>query len=482
MTDNSHGISRRRALQVLGGAGVAALAGCTSLAESLPGGDTALSGDPTDVTPRAPPSGPADETFTLTAAPGAEASGVPRSTWLYDDTLPGPEIRASEGDVVGVSLTNELPDETTVHWHGLPVANGMDGVPNLTQDPVESGGTFEYRFRADPPGTYFYHSHAGLQLDRGLAGPLVVEEDEPHVDYDDEYVIVLDDYLPEAPRSPSESDGTSGGGMMGGGPMGGMMNDYRPLYAGMTMNGRGPANAPRFDVSEGDRVRLRFVNAASATTFRVRAGGHAFEISHADGRPVEPVSADSFTFGPGERYDAIVTANNPGTWAIDATPVRGSEPGARGVLQYASANDGRAPTAPETGGRTLQYGDLRSLESIDGVDGTPDRTFDLTLSPGGDGYSWAIGGQVFPDADPLDIREGDHVRIRMRNQSPVPHPMHLHGHFFSVGNAIKDTVVVPGHMGGATIDFKADNPGNWFFHCHNLYHLEAGMARVIRYV
>ncbi len=106
----------------------------------------------------------------------------------------------------------------------------------------------------------------------------------------------------------------------------------------------------------------------------------------------------------------------------------------------------------------------------------------MALSPDSDGYSWAIDGQVFPDAEPLDIREGEHVRIRMRNHSPVPHPMHLHGHFFRVGDAIKDTVVVPGRMGEETIDFKADNPGNWFFHCHNLYHLEAGMARVIRYV
>ncbi|WP_340099514.1 multicopper oxidase family protein [Salinibaculum salinum] len=468
---------------------MAGLAGCTSLADSLPGGDSGLTGDPTGVTPRAPPSGPPDKTFELAAAPGTDTVGVSPSTWLYDDAFSGPEIRVSEGEVVGVSLTNELPDETSIHWHGLPVANAMDGVPNLTQAPVEPGDSFDYRFRADPPGTYFYHSHAGLQLDRGLAGPLIVAEDEPHVDYDDEFVIVLDDYLSSEPRpSANEAEAGSGPGGRGrgggprGGMRGGMMNDYRPSYAGMVMNGRGSGDPPVFEVSEGERIRLRFVNASSATTFRVSSGGHAFEISHADGRPVEPVSADSFTFGPGERYDAIVTANNPGTWAIDATPVRGSEPSARGVLRYAGESDDRTPTAPGTGSRTLQYDDLRAVESINGIDGSPDRTFDLALSQGSDGYSWAIDGQVFPDADPLDIREGEHVRIRMRNHSPVPHPMHLHGHFFRVGDAVKDTVVVPGRMGEETIDFKADNPGNWFFHCHNLYHLEAGMARVIRYV
>jgi len=121
--------------------------------------------------------------------------------------------------------------------------------------------------------------------------------------------------------------------------------------------------------------------------------------------------------------------------------------------------------------------------SLDGVNGDPDRTFDLTLSRGrGQSYTWTIDGQAYPDADSLQIRPGEHVRIRMTNQSPVVHPMHLHGHFFQVGNAIKDTVIVPGHRGQVTIDFHADNPGRWLFHCHNLYHLDAGMARVVRYV
>ncbi|MFC7045966.1 multicopper oxidase family protein [Halobacteriaceae archaeon GCM10025711] len=274
--------------------------------------------------------------------------------------------------------------------------------------------------------------------------------------------------------------GMMGGNQMGGNQMGGMVDVYRPPYEGMLLNGRLAENAPTFEVSEGDRVRFRFVNASSATMFDVRTAGHRFEVSHADGRPVEPVTVDSFAFGPGERYDAIVTADNPGSWEIAATPVRGSETPARGILQY-DGSEGQSPKSPDTGGRELQYGDLQAVESLDGLDGSPDRTFDLSLSPGGDGYSWTIDGQVYPDADPLSVHQGDHVRIRMTNRSPVRHPMHLHGHFFQVGDAVKDTVVVPGHMGQATIDFRADNPGDWLFHCHNLYHLEAGMAREIRY-
>ncbi|MGH7475696.1 MAG: multicopper oxidase domain-containing protein [Longimicrobiales bacterium] len=94
---------------------------------------------------------------------------------------------------------------------------------------------------------------------------------------------------------------------------------------------------------------------------------------------------------------------------------------------------------------------------------------------------WMIDGQRWPDADPLEVHEGERVRVRLTNMSMMVHPMHLHGHFFRVGNALKETVIVPPHMGSLSFDFTADNPGDWFFHCHNLYHMEAGMARVFHY-
>jgi FtsP/CotA-like multicopper oxidase with cupredoxin domain len=384
-----------------------------------------------------------------------------------------------EGDVLRVELTNDLQEETTVHWHGVPVPNPVDGVPNVTQEPIASGDTFTYTFRAEPAGTYFYHSHVGLQLDRGLLGPLIVEEPDPHVEYDREYVVVVDDYLPGEPRLPS--DGGMGGGGMGGG--GGMMGDVRPPYEGLLINGRLPENPPTFEVTEGERIRFRFVNAASATVFGVRIAGHEMTVTHADGRPVEPVDADSFVFGAGERYDAVVEATNPGRWFVQADALDGNEPPARAVVEYESTGGSGTPQSPSSSNNRLQYGDLRAISSLDGVSGRPDRTFDLALSRGGgQSYTWTIDGQAYPDADPLNIRPGEHVRIRMTNQSPVVHPMHLHGHFFQVGNAIKDTVLVPGHMGQVTLDFHADNPGRWLFHCHNLYHLDAGMARVVRYV
>lgn len=94
---------------------------------------------------------------------------------------------------------------------------------------------------------------------------------------------------------------------------------------------------------------------------------------------------------------------------------------------------------------------------------------------------WTINGEAYPEVDSIAIAEGDHVRVRMTNQSPMRHPMHLHGHHFRVGNVLKDTVTVPGHMGQVEFDVIADNPGEWFFHCHHLYHMETGMARVVEY-
>ena len=466
----SRGFSRRRLLQLTGASTLGAFAGC---AGQLPGTDD---DGGREVTPRSTVTDEPDTSVSLTAASGTIRPSPETSTtnWTYNEQFPGPELRVQEGDVLSVELTNDLREETTIHWHGIPVPNPVDGVPNVTQDPIASGETFTYTFRAEPAGTYFYHSHVGLQLDRGLLGPLIVEEPDPHVEYDREYVVVVDDYLPGEPRLPSDR------GMGGGGRM---MGDVRPPYEGLLINGRLPENPQMFDVAEGERIRFRFVNASSATVFGVRIAGHEMTVTHADGQPVEPVDADSFVFGAGERYDAVVEATNPGRWFLQADALDGNEPPARAVVEYESTGGSGTPQSPSSSNNRLQYGDLRAVSSLDGVSGRPDRTFDLTLSRGGgQSYTWTIDGQAYPDADPLNIRPGEHVRIRMTNQSPVVHPMHLHGHFFQVGNAVKDTVIVPGHRGQVTIDFHADNPGRWLFHCHNLYHLDAGMARVVRYV
>ena len=161
-----------------------------------------------------------------------------------------------------------------------------------------------------------------------------------------------------------------------------------------------------------------------------------------------------------------------------------SLPPAQAVLRYADAARVNPPVnaVPEglQRGRVLDLFDLQALEGVETV--AVDRTIDLTLSGGMMGSAWTTNGQAYPHADALEIHEGERVRVRLVNHSAMIHPMHLHGHFVRVGDVVKDTVIVPPYMGRVSFDFTADNLGRWFFHCHNIYHMESGMARVLRYV
>jgi FtsP/CotA-like multicopper oxidase with cupredoxin domain len=423
------------------------------------------------------------------------ADGRTWRTWTYNGRVPGPEIRAREGERLRITLENRLPQPTTIHWHGLPVPNRMDGVPGVTQDPVAPGARFTYEFVAEPAGTYFYHSHVGLQLDRGLQGALVIEPRDERSVADAEVTLLLDDWLtlsPEEVLAAMAVPGAMGpGGMMGGMP--GMGRTSDPPYAGYLLNGRTTDGATAIRATTGQRVRLRLVNAASATTFRIGLTGHRLLVTHADGQAVRPVEVDTLIIGMGERYDVLVTAANPGAWALVAGPVDSVVPGVVVPFLY----EGRAGQPPSLFawpselrfGRQLRYGDLAPFDPSVPAPGDRSRTIPLTLGASMmGGAAWTINGQAYPHADPIVIRERDRIRLQFRNATMVRHPMHLHGHFFrlvdpATGRAsgpIKDTVIVE-PMGAMDVEFLAENPGAWLLHCHHAYHMEAGMARVLEY-
>jgi FtsP/CotA-like multicopper oxidase with cupredoxin domain len=246
---------------------------------------------------------------------------------------------------------------------------------------------------------------------------------------------------------------------------------------------------------------MRLINPSGATIYRFAIGGHPITVTHTDSRPVEPFRVDSLRLAPGERYDVLVDAKNPGAWPIVAS-ADNDLPAARAVLRYTDSNETRPREGalPEglTRGRILQLEDLRGLDLPELR--KPNRTFNLVLAggamkPGGKMgligmmppagmmiQEWTINGKAYPDAEPLEIHPGEAVRIRLENETAMPHPMHLHGHFFRVGNVRKDTTIVWTHSKRVELDFVADNPGAWLFHCHNLYHMEGGMMRVVRYV
>ncbi|MCA9322780.1 MAG: multicopper oxidase domain-containing protein, partial [Planctomycetes bacterium] len=206
---------------------------------------------------------------TLVAQPGtwSVAPGVTATGWFYNGQLPGPLLRGTVGDTLRVQFINRTPEPTSVHFHGLPVPLGQDGVPMISRPAVEPGQEYTYTLPLTRPGTYFYHSHFGHQLDRGLHGLLIVDPaTSSDAAYDRELIVDLDDLLPGDP-----------------------IHGQDPIYADYLMNGKNSAGQTPWVVDQGDVLRIRFINSSSFTTYVVTLDGHLLEVSHADGRKVQPV-------------------------------------------------------------------------------------------------------------------------------------------------------------------------------------------------
>jgi multicopper oxidase len=435
----------------------------------------------------------------LTAAPASiDLAGRTVTTWAYNGVVPGPLVRLRAGEVLHAQLDNRLPEPTTVHWHGVALRNDMDGAPGMTQPPVGPGARFTYQFTVPDPGTYWFHPHVGLQLDRGLYGPLLVDDLADPGGYDHEQVVVLDDWTDGIGPSPEQLQerlaaqggmmGQGGMGMMGGGSdastvlggVGGQV-DY-PLYL---LNGRPPADPPTIHARPGQRLRLRGGNAAAETAFRVALGGHRLTVTHSDGLPIAPIAVDTLVMGMGERYDAMVTLGD-GAFPLVAL-AEGKQGQALAVVRTAAGARPAAAVRPrELDGRLLALGELRADPRVALPARRPDRTHQVVLSGGMMDARWTINGRTFDDAIPLEVRQGERVRLLLANQSMMFHPVHLHGHSFQVqtrGGAgpRKDTVIVR-PMEQFAVDLTADNPGQWMLHCHNLYHQQAGMMTTLSYL
>ena len=420
--------------------------------------------------------------------------------WTYNGQVPGPEIRVREGDVIHVTLKNYLPEGTTIHWHGIPLQNAMDGVPGITQPAVQPGETFVYEFEARPAGSFIYHSHAGLQLDQGLYGPLVIEPANGSGSFDREYTLMLEDWVMKDGGGTADTERRQTGHMMGG-----MMRRGRgirqgrrrpgdpmlePVYDDYAVNGRVSPAVDDLEVSRGDRVKLRIMNPSAATQYYLRLAGHKMTITHTDGNSIEPIETDVLRIGMGERYDVMFIADNPGYWLLAAAEQGYGESRLQIPIRYRGIKQ-KKPERPDfhRGLRLADYGDFSSLEDIAWHSEPADRTYRQVLSGGMHSPYWTINNQIYPQADQLAVREGQKIRLSYWNHSMMPHPMHLHGHFFRLRNpnlrperwVLKDTLVVD-HMQRFDIEFMADNPGKWFHHCHHLYHMEAGMANLVDYL
>lgn len=413
--------------------------------------------------------------------------------WCYNGMSPGPEIRCKQGETIRVKVKNELPVDTTVHWHGLRIPNAMDGVPYLTQDPIEPGKTFTYEFTPPDAGTFWYHSHmnTGEQVGRGLYGALVVDEVAP-IAVDRDVTVVLDDWrLNENAQIIDDFKNR---------------RDFaRAGRLGNSVTANGSVNNA-IAVRKGERVRFRLLNAANARIITSRFQDHKPVVVAFDGQPTEPHQPEghAIILGPAQRADVIIDMNGtPGEsyHVVDGfnpqSPIPileleyDQEEAKSGVAKGSSLQLPPNPivkvdlSEPQVEMVVLEGGDLGRMRSAN-VDGQDKGLSELFLM----GKMWAINGvSAFRSTMPpmFKVPLGKTCVLKFSNQTVWPHPMHLHGHHFTViehsGSRsqigrILDTVML-GPEESATVAFVADNPGKWFFHCHILTHAEAGMMAII---
>ena len=513
-------------------------------------------------------------------------------------TVPAPLIRLREGQTVRLHVTNDLDEDSSIHWHGVLVPPQFDGVPGISFPGIRPKTTFVYEFPIIQNGTYWYHSHSGLQEQLGHYGPIVIDPAgvDP-VKYDREHVIVLADHSAISPEAIFRAMKVDPG----------HFNFQRQTLAGLLskrdqalkdrldwgkmrmdptdisdatgsaytyiVNGYGPRDNWTALFTPGERVRLRFINASAMTTFNVRIPGLPLTVVQADGQNVRPVMVEEFQIGVAETYDVIVTPPDDRAYtlvgeAIDRSgmaratlapragmtaevpPLRerplatmkdmgmdmSSMPGMEGMDMSGGAPRGVDPSAmagqpgmdmgsmemgpmnmrdfskapqvkkspgvqtispmpmdrtgepgqglENVGHKVLVYKDLMALERNPDVR-APDRSLDIHLTGNMERFMWSFDGEKMSDVhDPIPFIEGERVRINLINDSMMGHPIHIHGHFFELVTGHGDhaprkhTVIVqPG--GKVTWDFTADAVGDWAFHCHLLYHMHAGMMRVV---
>ncbi|MEO7477783.1 MAG: copper resistance system multicopper oxidase [Lysobacteraceae bacterium] len=580
------GISRRRFVQglALGGAAAASnVWGKSLLALAASGQPQVLSG-----TEFALDIGQTPVNFT----------GAPRMATTINGQLPGPLLRWREGSTVTLRVTNHLRVPTSIHWHGILLPAGMDGVPGLSYPGIAPGETFVYRFPVKQSGTYWYHSHSGFQEQTGLTGPLVIDPAGPERNpCERDYVVMLNDWTDEDPERifatlkkmsdyynrneptmPQFAHDVSKAGLSGALAMRQMWNrmrmNQRDLIdvSGYTytylMNGATPAGNWTGMFQPGERIRLRFINGSANSYFDVRIPGLKLRVIAADGQDVQPVDVDEFRIGVAEVYDVMVVPDSDRAYTIFAQSIDRSGY-ARGTLAPQAGMEAAVPALdpvptlamidmmgamaqddmqgmsgmamggmqsmtmmghdhnahdmsgmsmdsmqkahhaateygpgvdmrvdmPRTnlddpgvglrdnGRRVLTYADLHTLGGSL-YNGAPKREIELHLTGNMERFMWSFDGVKFSDAKPIHFPYGERVRIVLVNDTMMTHPIHLHGMWSELESpdgrfqVRKHTISVqPAQRVSYLV--QADAPGHWAYHCHLLYHMEAGMFREV---
>ena len=513
------------------------------------GGGTPVVGSQSRNVPRFEPSGRVVEVDLEIAEQILSPAGTPVRALTINGTVPGPTLRFTEGDTARIHVHNRLKsEETSLHWHGLLVPNDQDGVPHLTTPPIAPGTTFTYEFPLRQSGTYWFHSHTGLQEQRGVLGSIVVEpRDGVLPKATREQVLLLTDWSNENPNEILRSlkRGTRWYGIkkgtsqsIAGAIQAGHLTDYikrektrmPPMdvsdiaYDAFLINGE-----RRFPITgnPGDTIRLRVINGGAATYFYVESATGPLSIVAADGPAVSPTPVKRLLIGIAETYDLLLKVPQSGSWEIRATAQDGSGSACAIVgngplhkapevpkpnlysmddvlkaameeidtpmekpLPSAKPAKQNAPALPPAAGeeeRPLSpYRQLRAVQATNLPKSLPRRTVELHLTGDMQRYIWSFNGKTIDEESLIPVKQGEILRLELVNDSMMHHPIHLHGHFFRLLNGqgdfapLKHTVDVP-PMSHRTVEFEANEQGDWMFHCHILYHMMEGMARVVHY-
>jgi len=398
-------------------------------------------------------------------------------------------IRIRQGQWLRTTLKNELTEHTTIHWHGIRLPNGMDGVPYLTQDPILPGESFTYAFQAPDPGTFFFHPHCDTitQLGEGLAGVLIITGDETRA-FDADLVCLYRDWR-------VNDDGTFGVlSTDKGAGTAGTFGKYQ------TVNDQ---HQPVFKVPANGDIRVRFLNVDMARLVDLGLDGAEGWMIATDGNALDPVKLETWRMGPAMRLDLTFRAPKSGT--VQLMNYYAAEP----VLLATFEAEGAPLDRPAFEPAPLKAPLFAQPQPKDATDFTlrlsaasspSPLPADLKL-PNGETLPladslcltqrtfWAMNGQTWPSMEeghlppPLaQFRRGDTIVAEVINATPHPHPIHLHGHTFKVLGSNKGAVLP--HFADTAlvrpkerlkIAFVADNPGAWMLHCHIIEHQETGM-------
>jgi len=443
----------------------------------------------------------AKETRITAATRILEVKGKAAKVFGLETAQGKPGFNFEAAQQLRLSLTNALDEPTLIHWHGQTPPTEQDGVPGLSQPALKPGESYAYDFKPRA-GTHWMHSHVELQEQKLLAAPMVVRDNADLAADEQDHVVLLHDFTFREPQEILAELKAGGGAHAahggGAGNMSGMDHSKMAMPAAMIndvvfdaflANDRTLDDPEILRAETGGRVRLRIINGAAASNMWVDLGSLDGELIAVDGDAIEPLSEKLFPIAIAQRVDIrIALPREAGAWPILFRPEGTTQ--RTGII--IAAGDGKIPKIAAQGDMAPALDLALEMKMKARRELPPEpvtRTEMLMLTGGGSDYVWGLNGKASLHDTLFGVRLGERIAVMMHNMTQMSHPMHLHGHHFQVvainghriAGAVRDTVLVPPNE-AVTIAFDADNPGNWAFHCHHVYHMNAGLMGSVAYV